>query len=228
MRGGNRLFFEPISQSIADGEAEKTLELTKQAVARGYPVKVVLEKGLLAGINRVAARFRENRVMVPEVLMATRAMHAGLSVIEPYLKATARKGLGTIVMGTVAGDLHDIGITLVKMLTMSTGVRIVDLGVDVTPKRFAAAVRKEQANILMMSALLTTTMSVMKDVVDELVTADLRKDVLVIVGGAPVTASFARTIGADYYFENAFEVSAFLQENLAKIVAKKNRPEQRG
>jgi len=219
------LFFEPITQSIADGEAEKTLELTKQALAQGYPAKVVLEKGLLAGMNKVAAKFRESRVMVPEVLMATRAMHAGLSVLEPYLKAAARRGFGTIVLGTVAGDLHDIGITLVKMLIMSSGARIVDLGVDVTPKRFAAAVRKEQANILMMSALLTTTMSVMKDVVDELAVADLRKDVVVIVGGAPITASFAQTIGADYYFENAFEVSAFLQENLAKIVAKRQRSE---
>lgn len=215
------MIFDKIIESIAEGEAEETLELTRQALAQGYSANVILEKGIITGMNNVAEKFRTERVIVPEVLMSSRAMHAGLSVVEPYLTLPAKKGFGKIVVGTVAGDLHDIGITLVKTMAMSTGARIIDLGVDVTPKKFAGAVRKENPDLLMMSALLTTTMSAMKEVIDELNAQGLRKDVKVMVGGAPITGAFAKEIGADYYFEDAFEVQKFLEENLSKILAAK-------
>ena len=217
------MVFQDIIKSIAAGEAEESLALTKRALAQGFSAEAVLEKGLIAGMDRVAEKFRDRRVMVPEVLMASRAMHAGLSLVEPCLKGLDRKTLGKIVMGTVAGDLHDIGLSLVKMMVMTTGAQIINLGVDVTPKKFAAVVRKEKPHILMMSALLTTTMTVMKEVIDELELSGLRKNLIIIVGGAPVDSGFAKSIGANYYFEDAFEVRTFIEENLSKMVTKKSR-----
>ncbi|HBW39108.1 corrinoid protein [Desulfosporosinus sp. BICA1-9] len=217
------MVFLAIIKSIISGEAENTMALTKQALAQGFSAESVLEKGLIAGMDRVAEKFREQRVMVPEVLMASRAMHAGLSLVEPLLKDSDKKIAAKIVMGTVAGDLHDIGLSLVKMLVISTGAEIINLGVDVTPKKFASVVRKEKPHILMMSALLTTTMTVMKEVIDELELMGIRKNLVIIVGGAPVDSGYAKTIGADYYFEDAFEVRVFLEENLAKIISRKSR-----
>jgi len=215
------LIFDDIIHSIAEGESEETLELTKQALAQGFSATSILEKGLITGINIVAEKYRKEKVNVPEVLMATHSMHAGLSVIEPILTAPTKKGLGKIILGTVAGDLHDIGLSIVKAMAMSAGARIIDLGVNVTPKKFARAVRKEKPDILMISALLTTTMSVMKDVIVELEVQGLRKDVKVIVGGAPITDAFAKEIGADYTFEDAFQFRDFLKENLSKLLTSK-------
>jgi len=217
------MVFQAIIKSIAAGEAEESMALTKRALAQGFSAESVLEKGLIAGMDRVAEKFREQRVMVPEVLMASRAMHAGLSLVEPCLRDTETKTSGKIVMGTVAGDLHDIGLSLVKMLLMTTGAQIINLGVDVTPKKFASVVRKEKPHILMMSALLTTTMTVMKEVIDELELLEIRKNLVIIVGGAPVDSCFAKRIGADYCFEDAFEVRKFIEENLTKIISKKSR-----
>ncbi|TGE35426.1 cobalamin-binding protein [Desulfosporosinus fructosivorans] len=217
------MVFQDIIKSIAAGDAEQSLALTKRALAQGFSAESVLEKGLIAGMDRVAEKFRNQRVMVPEVLMASRAMHAGLSLVEPCLKGAERKTAGKIVMGTVAGDLHDIGLCLVKMMVMTAGAQIINLGVDVTPKKFASVVRKEKPHILMMSALLTTTMTVMKEVIDELEFLEIRKNLIVIVGGAPVDSGFAKKIGADYYFEDAFEVRTFIEENLSKMVTKKSR-----
>jgi len=217
------MVFQGIIKSIASGEAEESLALTKRALALGYSAESVLEKGLIAGMDRVAEKFCDQRVMVPEVLMASRAMHAGLSLVAPCLKGSDKKSIGRVVMGTVAGDLHDIGLSLVKMMVMTTGAQITYLGVDVTPKKFASVVRKEKPHILMMSALLTTTMTVMKEVISELELLGLRRNLIVIVGGAPVDSGFAKRIGADYYFEDAFEVRTFIQENLSKIITQKSR-----
>lgn len=215
------MIFDDIIHSIAEGESEETLELTKQALALGYSATSILEKGLITGINIIAEKYSTKKVNVPEVLMATHSMHAGLSVIEPILTASTKKGLGKIILGTVAGDLHDIGLSIVKAMATSAGARIIDLGVNVTPKKFARAVRKEKPDILMISALLTTTMSVMKDVIVELEVQGLRNDVKVIVGGAPITDAFAKEIGADYTFEDAFQFRDFLKENLSKLLASK-------
>ena len=214
------MIFQAIIKSIATGEAEDCMSITKRALSQGFSAESILEKGLIAGMDRVAEKFREQRVMVPEVLMASRAMHAGLSLVEPCLKGSDKKTTGKIVMGTVAGDLHDIGLSLVKMMVMTTGAEIINLGVDVTPKKFASVVRKEKPHILMMSALLTTTMTVMKEVIDELESLGIRKGLIVMVGGAPVDSGFAKKIGADYYFEDAFEVRTFIQENLSKMIKK--------
>jgi len=215
------LIFDDIIYSIAEGESEETFELTKQALAQGYSATSILEKGLITGINIVAEKYCKEKVNVPEVLIATHAMHIGLSVIEPLLTAPTKKGLGKILMGTVAGDLHDIGLTIVKAMAMSSGAQIIDLGVNVSTNKFARAVRKEKPDILAISALLTTTMSVMKDVIVELKVQGLRNDVKVIVGGAPITAAFAKEIGADYTFEDAFQFRDFLKENLSKLLAHK-------
>ncbi|TGE32964.1 corrinoid protein [Desulfosporosinus sp. Sb-LF] len=215
------MIFDDIIHSIVEGESEDTLELTKQALAQGYSATSILEKGLITGINIIAEKYRNEKVNVPEVLMATHSMHAGLSVIEPILTAPTKKGLGKIIVGTVAGDLHDIGLNIVKAMAMSTGARIIDLGVNVSPKKFASAVRKEKPDILLISALLTTTMSVMKDVIVELEVQGLRNDVKIFVGGAPITDAFAKEIGADYTFEDAFQFRDFLKENLSKLLTSK-------
>ncbi|MBP1759933.1 MAG: putative cobalamin binding protein [Firmicutes bacterium] len=217
------MIFDDIIRSIAEGESEETLELTKQALAQGYSANSILEKGLIAGINIISEKYRTEKVNVPEVLIATHAMHSGLSVIEPILTAPAKKGLGKIVLGTVAGDLHDIGLGIVKTMAMSTGAKVVDLGVNVSPKKFASAVRKEKPNILMISALLTTTMSVMKEVIVELEAQGLRNGLKIIVGGAPITDAFAKEIGADYTFEDALEFRQFLKENLNKLLGSKQQ-----
>lgn len=215
------MIFDDIIHSIAEGESEETLDLTKQALAQGYSAISILEKGLIMGINVVAEKYREEKVNVPEVLMATHSMHAGLSVIEPLLTAPTKKGFGKIIVGTVAGDLHDIGLSIVKAMAMSSGARIIDLGVNVTPKKFASAVRKEKPDILLISALLTTTMSVMKDVIVELDAQGLRTGVKIIVGGAPITDAFAKEIGADYTFQDAFQFRDFLKGNLTKLLTSK-------
>lgn len=216
------MIYEQIIIGVTTGEAEAVAELSKQALAQGYPAIKILEKGLLAGMSKVADKFRDQRVMVPEVLMSARAMHAGLAVLEPCLRIKKKSGrAGIVVIGTVAGDLHDIGKNLVKMMAMATGVKIIDLGVDVSTKKFLCTVRKEKPDILMMAALLTTTMPIMKQVVDELEEVGLRNSVKIGVGGAPVAESFAKEIGADYYFESASEVKLFLEENLDKITRRK-------
>lgn len=216
------MIFDDIIHSIAEGESEETMELTKQALAQGYSAASILEKGLIKGMNIIAEKYRTEKVNVPEVLMATQSMHAGLSVIEPILTAPTKKGLGKIILGTVAGDLHDIGLSIVKTMAMATGAKVIDLGVNVSPKKFASAVRKEKPNILMISALLTTTMSVMKDVITELETQGLRQGLKIIVGGAPITDAFAKEIGADYTFEDAIEFRNFLNENLNKLLVNKH------
>ncbi|HWR44928.1 corrinoid protein [Sporomusa sp.] len=216
------MIYEEIIRGITDGEAEEVADLSKQALVQGYPATMVLEKGLLAGMNKVADKFRNQRVMVPEVLMSARAMHAGLSILEPYLKSKRKcERKGIIVIGTVAGDLHDIGKNLVKMMAMATGVKIIDLGVDVSSKKFVNIVRKEKPDMLMMAALLTTTMPIMKQVVDELHEVGLRHGVKIAVGGAPIGENFAREIGADYYFESASDVKHFLEDNLERIITRK-------
>ena len=216
------MIYEEIIAGVSNGEAEEVSELSRRALAQGYPAIMVLEKGLLAGMNKVADKFRNQRVMVPEVLMSARAMHAGLAVLEPSLKIRKKSGkLGVVIIGTVSGDLHDIGKNLVKMMAMATGVKIIDLGVDVSPKKFVSAVRKEKPDMLMMAALLTTTMPIMKQVIDELAEVGLRNAVKIGVGGAPIEEGFAREIGADYYFESASEVKFFLEANLNKITRHK-------
>lgn len=216
------MIYDQITEKVKTGEAESVVELCGKALAQGYPALAILEKGLIVGMDQVAEKYSHRRIVVPEVLLSSRAMHAGLTVVEPHLKYKVKKQTGTIVIGTVAGDLHDIGKNLVKLTVMSTGAHIVDLGIDVTPQRFLQAVEKYKAEILMMAALLTTTMPVMRKVINVLKEADMRKDLIVAVGGAPVDEGFARVIGADCYFKCAKDVKSYLDHNLNKILLRRN------
>lgn len=201
--------YELISQTVIDGDAEKVIKLTQKAINEGYPAENILEKGLIHGMNRIAEKFRHEKVMIPEVLMSTRAMHAGMMTINPFLNKKHTLKDPKVLIGTVAGDLHDIGKNLVILILASIGVEVVDLGIDVSVKKFIQAIRKEKPDYLMMSALLTTTMPAMREVIEEIEIRGLRGKVKVVIGGGPVTGIFAKEIGADFYFEDAFSARAY-------------------
>jgi 5-methyltetrahydrofolate--homocysteine methyltransferase len=193
--------FEDLSNSLIAGNAKKVQELTQQALSEGHSPKEILDEGLIAGMNVVGERFKNNEFYVPEVLIAARAMQAGMSILEPLLAAAGVKPVGTVVIGTVRGDLHDIGKNLVAMMLKGAGFKIVDLGVNVQPDKFITTVKESKADLLGMSALLTTTVVNMKEVI-----ALARKEQLpvkIMVGGAPVTPEFAKEIGADGFARNA-------------------------
>jgi len=193
--------FEEISSSLVAGNAKKVQELTQQALNEGRSPKEILDEGLIIGMNIVGERFKNNECYVPEVLIAARAMQAGMNILEPLLAASGVKPLGTVVIGTVRGDLHDIGKNLVAMMLKGAGFKIIDLGVNVQPDKFIATAKESKADILGMSALLTTTVVNMKEVI-----ALVKKEQLplkIMVGGAPVTPEYAQEIGADGYARNA-------------------------
>ena len=157
----------------------------------------------MAGMDVVGVKFKNNEIYVPEVLIAARAMKAGIEILNPLLKGDDRPKIGTVVIGTVKGDLHDIGKNLVKIMMEGKGLDVVDLGTDVTPARFVEKAKEVQANVIACSALLTTTMTNMKQVVAAVTEAGIREKTIVMVGGAPVTQSFCDSIGADYYASDA-------------------------
>ena len=194
---------EDVSLALQAGRAPKVKELVQQAVDEGIPAKDVLEQGLLSGMSVVGEKFKNNEVFVPEVLIAARAMNAGVAILKPYLTEAGVEAKGTAVIGTVKGDLHDIGKNLVKMMLEGRGLNVIDLGVDVEPERFVQAAIDNEADIICCSALLTTTMPVMGEVVEQVKSAGIRDKVKIMVGGAPVTDKFAQTIGADAYTADA-------------------------
>jgi 5-methyltetrahydrofolate--homocysteine methyltransferase len=162
-----------------------------------------LNQGLIAGMNVVGDRFKKNEFYVPEVLIAARAMHAGMDIIKPLIASAGIEAKGKVAIGTVKGDLHDIGKNLVAMMLEGGGYDVIDLEVDVAPEKFVAAVKDQGANIVALSALLTTTMPAMKDTIDALATAGIRGQAKVMIGGAPVTQNYADEIGADGYAPDA-------------------------
>ncbi|NLW87258.1 MAG: cobalamin-binding protein [Planctomycetes bacterium] len=190
-----------LADSLIKGDRNKVVELTKQAIEDGLSPKDILESGLIAGMNVIGKRFKANEIYVPEVLIAARAMKGGMEVLQPALAKAGVKPIATVVLGTVKGDLHDIGKNLVGMMLTGGGLRVVDIGTDAPAEKFVDAVRRENADICAMSALLTTTMPQMKTVVDAIRTAGVRAKT--IIGGAPVTQSFADEIGADGYASDA-------------------------
>lgn len=189
-----------MNQLLYEGKAPEVEKMTREALAEGRPCEEVLEDGLIAGMSVVGEDFKHNRVYVPQVLVSARAMKAGMSVLKPLLaKSGASNEIGTLIMGTVKGDLHDIGKNLVCMMAEGAGFKVVDLGVDQKVENYVAAVKEHKATIVGMSALLTTTMPYMKVVIDAFRNdADL-KHVKLCVGGAPVNQMFAEEIGADGY-----------------------------
>ena len=194
---------EDVSLALQAGRAPKVKELVQQAVDEGIPAKDVLEQGLLSGMSVVGEKFKNNEVFVPEVLIAARAMNAGVAILKPYLTEAGVEAKGTAVIGTVKGDLHDIGKNLVKMMLEGRGLNVIDLGVDVEPERFVQAAFDNEADIICCSALLTTTMGEMKHVVEAAAAKGIRDKVKIMIGGAPVTQSFCDSIGADCYTADA-------------------------
>jgi len=194
---------EKIASKLYEGEEEEVADLVKQALEQGLDAQQVLQLGLIGGMDRVGCDFKAGDLFVPEVLVAAKAMHAGMDVLKPLLAGSDAHSAGKVVIGTVKGDLHDIGKNLVKMMIEGAGFEIVDLGVDVSPEKFVAAVREHQPRLVGMSALLTTTMTSMKTTIDALAEAGLRDSVKIMIGGAPVTDAYARHIGADAYASDA-------------------------
>ncbi len=192
-----------ISEQLQKGKAKIVKELVEQAVAEGIPVKSILEDGLLSGMGIIGTKFKNNEVFVPEVLVAARAMNMGAAVLKPLLAESGVKATGKVCLGTVKGDLHDIGKNLVKMMMEGKGLEVVDLGTDVPPEKYIEAATNENCQVICCSALLTTTMGVMKEVVEAADKAGIRDKVKIMVGGAPVTDAFCKQIGADRYSPDA-------------------------
>jgi 5-methyltetrahydrofolate--homocysteine methyltransferase len=196
--------FEDLQQAIIDGKAPLARELTQKGLSEGARPAAFFPKAIIPAMDEVGRRMRECEFFIPEVLIAARAARAASDILRPLLVGEESvQSAGTVVCGTVKGDLHDIGKNIVAMMLESAGFRIVDLGVDVGPEKIVQAVREQEANIVALSALLTTTMVNMKALIEALVTAGLRDKVKVMVGGAPVTDAWARSIGADGYGRDA-------------------------
>lgn len=207
---------QAIAAALIDGAHHTVDELTKEALEKGIEALEIMDDGLIAGMGIVGIKFRENFIFVPEVLACARAMKAGMAYIEPILSDAGIDPIGTVIMGTVKGDLHDIGKNLCIMMLQGTGFTVHDLGVDTSGVEFIDAVEEYEAAILGMSALLTTTMPNMGKTIEAFIDADLREDVKIMVGGAPVTQEFADDMGADGYGNDALACVAlakrFLEE----------------
>ncbi len=210
---------QEISELLQKGKAKVVKELVAKALEEGLDPKEILNEGLLSGMMIIGAKFKNNEVFVPEVLVAARAMNMGLAVLEPKLVEIGNKPVGKAIIGTVKGDLHDIGKNLVVMMLKGAGLEVVDLGVDVEPSVFIERAEQEQADVICMSALLTTTMPSMQNVMDELNARGLKNKYIVMVGGAPVNDAFAKSIGADYYTPDAASAAEVAVEAIKKKTA---------
>ena len=207
---------EEISQAIQTGKMKLIKELVPQAIDEGNTAQEILNNGLLAGMNVIGDRFTRNEAFVPEVLVAARAMNKGMQTLKPALTKDGVEPLGKCVICTVRGDMHDIGKNLVKMMIEGQGIECVDLGVDVEPEKIVEAVKESGAQLVCLSALLTTTMYGQKDVIDALKAAGIRDQVKVMVGGAPVTQAYADEIGADCYTLDAASAAEAAKAFLTK------------
>lgn len=206
---------EQMQKDLYEGKFSEVETATKTALDEGMEAQEILNNGLIAGMEIVGRDFKAGDLFIPEVLMCARAMHAGLEVLRPLLEESGAASMGKVILGTVAGDLHDIGKNLVSMMLQGAGFDIIDLGTDVKPEQFVAAVRDEGADVIGMSAMLTTTMPSMKSTINALVEAGIRDKVKVIIGGAPVTSKFAQEIGADKYAPDAGSAADTVRELLA-------------
>lgn len=206
---------EQIQEALMKGRAPEVKELTEKALNEGQAPEDVLNQGLVAGMSVIGERFKRNEVYVPEVLIAARAMHAGMDILKPRLADAGVEPKATVCVGTVKGDLHDIGKNLVCMMLEGAGYEVVDLGVNVETEKFIAAVQEHKAKLLGMSALLTTTMGAMKTNIDAFKEAGLYDKVKIVIGGAPVTQSFADEIGAHGYGADAASAVDVANELLA-------------
>ena len=199
--------FADISAALQKGRAKIVKQLVEQALTEGVKPNEIIENALLDGMSIIGEKFKNNEVFVPEVLIAARAMNAGMDLLKAHMAADGLEIKGTAVLGTVKGDLHDIGQNLVKIMLEGKGLKVVDLGVDVSAEKFVEAAIENQANLICCSALLTTTMGEMKAVVDLCNEKGIREQVKIMIGGAPVTQSFCDSIGADCYTADAASAS---------------------
>ena len=205
---------QEISLQLQAGKAKIVKKLVQEAIEEGIPARQILEDGLLSGMNIIGVKFKNNEVFVPEVLVAARAMNTGVEVIKPLLAAGGSTTIGTAVVGTVKGDLHDIGKNLVVLMMRSANLNVIDLGSNVDGAKFIAAIKEHKPDVIGLSALLTSTMNAQGEIIKELEEAGVRDQVKVMIGGAPVTQMWADKIGADAFTADAAEAAAWAK-NLA-------------
>ncbi len=194
---------EKMAESLIAGKVDEVTELTQKALDANISSKDILEKGLLAGMDVVGKRFKANDMFIPEVLRCAKCMHGAMEILRPLLAESGVETAGTFVIGTVKGDLHDIGKNLVGMMFEGAGFKVIDLGIDLEPSAFVDAIKQHKASLFGMSALLTTTMPKMAETINAINEAGIRDQIKIMIGGAPVTAEFAEDIGADAYASNA-------------------------
>ncbi len=195
--------FNEISENLQKGKAKIVKELVQQAIDEGHSAQLILEEGLLSGMGIIGEKFKNNEIFVPEVLVAARAMNMGAQLLKPLLAESGVKATGKVCIGTVKGDLHDIGKNLVKMMLEGKGLEVIDLGTDVSPEKFVQTAIDENCQIICCSALLTTTMGIMQEVVKEAEKVGIRDKVKIMIGGAPVTQNYCDQIGADVFTPDA-------------------------
>lgn len=208
---------DELRQSVIDGDMNHTQELVTKAISDNVPAEQILRDGLISAMAEVGRLFEAGEFFVPEMLIAARAMKSGLTLLRPHLTAANVQAIGKVIIGTVQGDLHDIGKNLVGMMLEGAGFEVIDLGVDVSPEKYVKAVRDYHPDLIACSALLTTTMMRMKDLVHALDEAGLHGQVKVMVGGAPVTESFAKDIGADLYAPDAASAASRAKELIVEL-----------
>jgi methanogenic corrinoid protein MtbC1 len=205
---------QELSLVVQKGNAKKTKELVQQALNENFPPEEILNEGMIGAMAVVGQKFKNNEIYVPEMLIAARAMSAGLQILEPILAETGVKPIGKALIGTVKGDLHDIGKNLVKMMMKGAGIEVVDLGVDVPDAKFVEKAEEIGADIVCLSALLTTTMPAIGDVIKEFEKAGVKDKYIFMIGGAPVTSNFAKQVNADYYTADAATAAEVAKEAL--------------
>lgn len=195
--------YEKIMNTLIAGEIEALNKLVRSALNGGDEVKEILNQGLIKGMEIVGERMQNSEMFIPEVFRSARCMSSAVEILKPHLRAELGGAIGRVLLGTVKGDLHDIGKNLVKLMLEGAGYQVTDLGIDVSPEKFVEQLKNQAADIIALSALLTTTMTMMKETIDALIESGLRQKVKVIIGGAPITQEFAEEIGADGYGSDA-------------------------
>ncbi|MDP2928570.1 MAG: corrinoid protein [Candidatus Omnitrophota bacterium] len=206
-----------IQAALAEGDRNGVAKLTKEALDKNLSVKTILEEGLVAGMNAIGEKFKANEIFIPEVLIAAKAMHSGIAILEPHFTACGIKPAGRVVIGTVKGDLHDIGKNIVSMMLKGACFEVIDLGIDVPPGKFLEIIETSSPDIIAMSSLLTTSMGAMRDTIKILKESGLRDRVKIMIGGAPITQGYADSIGADSYAKDAATAVDRAREILEKL-----------
>lgn len=207
---------EDLKESVINGDEKKVIEYTQKALDEGIDVEKILNDGFIPGMDVVGSKFQANEIYVPEMLMSAKAMKAGMKILEPLLTEAGIEPIGKVVIGTVKGDLHDIGKNLVAMMLEGGGFEVIDAGVDITPQKFMDLVKENKPDILGLSALLTTTMGEIKNVIDAFKENGFRDDIKIMVGGAPLTDDYAKEVGADGYSPDAASAVDLAKELLGK------------